>query len=108
MKVYGLSGGLVRNLASLDVANGGLYSLLWDGKNGEGGALASGVYFISIHGKSTAIPPGRWCRCCAEPDPAFAAIPLGAPAACAGPLALAAAPGRAARMAPCRRNYSIR
>jgi hypothetical protein len=53
VKIFSLSGALVRDLGSLDVANGGLYTLLWDGMNGQGGALASGVYFISIHGHST-------------------------------------------------------
>jgi hypothetical protein len=53
VKVFSLSGALIRNLGSLDVAAGSLYSLVWDGMNGEGGSLASGVYFISIHGKST-------------------------------------------------------
>jgi hypothetical protein len=53
LKVFNLSGALVRDFGSLDVANGGLYTQLWDGLNADGGPLASGVYFISIHGSST-------------------------------------------------------
>jgi hypothetical protein len=50
VKVFTLSGSMVRSVLDLDVKGGVIYSSSWDGKNMEGSIIASGIYFVSIHG----------------------------------------------------------
>jgi hypothetical protein len=53
VKVYNLSGELIQRLAEWDVSSGLLYQASWDGRNRDGEAIASGVYFVSVHGSSS-------------------------------------------------------
>jgi len=53
VKVFNLSGELIQELAAWDVAAGSLYQASWDGRNRNGEAVASGVYFVSVHGSSS-------------------------------------------------------
>jgi hypothetical protein len=46
--VYDVAGRVVRTLVD-DVTEPGEYTVLWDGRNDDNEALASGVYFISYH-----------------------------------------------------------
>ncbi len=53
IKIYS-RGGLVRELVNQDYATG-IYTVLWDGKNGDGSKVASGIYTatLDIGGKKT-------------------------------------------------------
>lgn len=53
IKVFNLAGELVRSVAEMDVTAGGTYQAQWDGANRWGQSIASGVYFVSLHGPST-------------------------------------------------------
>ena len=53
VRVYNLSGELIAELAAWDVSPGALYQAVWSGANRNGQAIASGVYFVSVHGSST-------------------------------------------------------
>ena len=46
LRVYDISGRLVRNLSGLASTGNHLFSVRWDGRDGAGQALAPGVYFI--------------------------------------------------------------
>jgi hypothetical protein len=50
--IFNVAGDLVRPLLELDVAAGVLYAANWDGRNGDGTVVASGIYVVSVHGKS--------------------------------------------------------
>jgi hypothetical protein len=50
VKIFALTGALVRPVLDLDVRAGVVYTSSWDGKNTEGDVIASGIYFISVHG----------------------------------------------------------
>ena len=47
MKVYDVSGRLIRTLVSKNMS-AGKHKVLWDGKNNGGSPVASGVYFYRI------------------------------------------------------------
>jgi hypothetical protein len=53
VKVFNLSGELIADLAAWDVSPGGLYQAVWRGANRDGQPIASGVYFVSLHGSSS-------------------------------------------------------
>jgi hypothetical protein len=53
LKVYNLAGELMGLLAEGDVAPGTLYEARWSGDNRDGMPVASGVYFLSLHGGAT-------------------------------------------------------
>jgi flagellar hook assembly protein FlgD len=46
--VYDVAGRRVRTLVSGERSTGVLYRVVWDGKNDEGQAVASGVYFYRL------------------------------------------------------------
>ena len=50
VKIFNLSGQLVRPVQELDISQGQIYSCNWDGKNEQGETVASGIYFVSVHG----------------------------------------------------------
>lgn len=50
--IFNVAGELVRPLLEMDVRAGVLYAAQWDGRNGDGSTVASGLYIISVHGKS--------------------------------------------------------
>jgi hypothetical protein len=50
VKVYNLAGELVRPVFEAEIQAGLWFQASWDGKNAEGEAVASGVYFISVKG----------------------------------------------------------
>jgi hypothetical protein len=50
VKIFSLSGTLMRSVLDLDVKSGVIYTSSWDGKNTQGDVIASGIYFISVHG----------------------------------------------------------
>lgn len=50
VKIFSLSGSLVRPVEELDVKAGAIYTSSWDGRNSSGDMIASGIYFISVHG----------------------------------------------------------
>jgi hypothetical protein len=50
VKVYSISGSLVRPVFEADCMAGLQYQADWDGRNGDGSEVASGVYFISVRG----------------------------------------------------------
>ena len=50
VKIFSLSGELVRPVLELDVKAGQIYSCSWDGRNADGDLIASGIYFVSVHG----------------------------------------------------------
>ena len=53
IKVFNMTGELIELLADWDVTAGLLYQAQWDGRNHNGQSVASGLYFISVHGPST-------------------------------------------------------
>jgi hypothetical protein len=50
VKVYNIAGTLVRPVFEASCSEGQQYQANWDGKNGDGSTVASGVYFISVRG----------------------------------------------------------
>jgi flagellar hook assembly protein FlgD len=50
VKVYNLAGDLVRPIFEADVQAGLWFQANWDGKNGDGDIVSSGVYFVSVRG----------------------------------------------------------
>jgi hypothetical protein len=50
VKVYNIAGSLVRPVFDTTCSAGQQYQANWDGKNGDGSTVASGVYFISVKG----------------------------------------------------------
>ena len=50
VRIFNVAGSLVRPLLEMDVLQGVLYAASWDGKNGDGTMVASGLYIISVHG----------------------------------------------------------
>ncbi len=48
LRVYGLSGRLVRTLVDGVVQNAGRRSVVWDGRDGQGRPVGSGVYFYRL------------------------------------------------------------
>lgn len=49
LAIYDLQGKLVRALASKENFEAGRRELVWDGKNDNGRAVSSGVYFYRLH-----------------------------------------------------------
>jgi flagellar hook assembly protein FlgD len=50
VRVYNIAGDLVRPLFEADVQEGLWFQANWDGRNGYGEWVASGVYFVSVKG----------------------------------------------------------
>ncbi len=50
VKVYNLAGELIRPIFETTAVKGLLYQANWDGRNGEGSTVSSGVYFVSVRG----------------------------------------------------------
>ena len=50
IKIYNVAGALVRTLVD-DMKDTGAYSILWDGRNNAGTAVASGIYFYKMETK---------------------------------------------------------
>ncbi len=50
VKVYNLAGELVRPIFEADVTAGLWFQAHWNGQNGDGSAVSSGVYFVSVRG----------------------------------------------------------
>ncbi len=50
LRVFDLSGRLVREISSGTPAGGGFGSLQWDGRDGRGRLQADGVYFVKLNG----------------------------------------------------------
>lgn len=50
VKVYNIAGALVRPIFEADIQQGLWFQANWDGQNGSGDTVASGVYFISVRG----------------------------------------------------------
>ena len=50
LKVYNVAGQLVRTLVD-DVRDAAAYSIVWDGRNNTGSAVASGIYFYKMETK---------------------------------------------------------
>lgn len=50
VKVYDIAGDLVRPVFEADVQKGLWFQATWDGRNGDGDTVASGVYFVSVRG----------------------------------------------------------
>ena len=50
MKVFDLSGELVRPVFDDTVTHGLWFQATWDGRNYDGSTVASGVYFVSVRG----------------------------------------------------------
>jgi hypothetical protein len=51
LRIYDVRGALVRTLVS-EAKSPGTYNALWDGKNGFGKSVSSGIYFYQIQGDS--------------------------------------------------------
>lgn len=52
VRIFSVAGELVRPLLEMDVKGGVLYAASWNGKNDDGSVVASGVYIVSVRGKS--------------------------------------------------------
>jgi len=52
IRIFNIAGELVRPLLEMDARAGVLYAASWDGKNGDGDTVASGLYVVSVYGKS--------------------------------------------------------
>ena len=50
VRVFNIAGTLVRPIFEADVQQGLWFQATWDGRNENGTMVASGVYFISVHG----------------------------------------------------------
>jgi len=48
LKIYDVSGRLVRTLVDETVLHAGPQSRAWDGRNGKGNPMASGIYFVQL------------------------------------------------------------
>ncbi len=57
--VYDEKGQLVRPLVAGSLVAEGKYQIVWDGKDGSGTELASGVYLYSIKGETSGIKTGK-------------------------------------------------
>jgi hypothetical protein len=55
VKVFNLAGEVVRLVAEIEVREGVLYALQWNGQNDFGETVASGVYIVSAYGPNTRI-----------------------------------------------------
>ncbi len=55
LDVYDLSGRLVRTLVDGQPQGAGRYAVLWDGRDGRGGHVASGVYFYRLEADDEAL-----------------------------------------------------
>jgi len=52
LRVFDVTGRLVRTLASGRLAPG-VHRYEWDGRNGRGGSIPAGVYFVRLEGRGT-------------------------------------------------------
>jgi hypothetical protein len=52
VRIFDLAGQLVVPLLEMDVKAGVLYAASWDGHNSDGSMVASGIYVISVRGKT--------------------------------------------------------
>jgi hypothetical protein len=50
VKIFAVDGTLVRPLFEADIQAGLWFQASWDGRNGDGEVIASGVYFVSVRG----------------------------------------------------------
>lgn len=50
VRIFNVSGDLVRPLLEMDCRAGVLYAASWDGRNGDGSVVAAGIYIISVQG----------------------------------------------------------
>jgi flagellar hook assembly protein FlgD len=48
LRIYDLSGRLVRSLVSAAAEDAGPHSLEWDGRDDAGGATLAGLYFVRL------------------------------------------------------------
>lgn len=53
VRLYSLSGHLVRTLTGFTNSPGNVYEIFWDGKNNSGNVLANGVYFYKLEAFGT-------------------------------------------------------
>jgi hypothetical protein len=52
VRAYTLAGSVVELIAEQDLLAGAASTVYWDGRNAQGQTVASGVYFITVHGGS--------------------------------------------------------
>ena len=57
--IYNERGQLVRSLVAGSLVSEGKYEIIWDGKDGFGTELASGVYLYSINGEGSGLKTGK-------------------------------------------------
>ncbi len=55
VKIFNISGEMVRLLTEMDAKAGTAYALSWDGRNAQGQMVGSGVYLVSCKGPQTHI-----------------------------------------------------
>ncbi len=55
VKIFNAAAELIRPVVEMDVKAGVLYGAKWDGKNAYGEGVASGIYVVSVYGKTTRI-----------------------------------------------------
>lgn len=59
LSIYEENGLMVRRLLNGDLISAGQFHLIWDGKNGSGATLPSGVYFWKIQGENGGTMAGK-------------------------------------------------